>query len=80
MSSEPQSLLVSGSHSAGVTDACPAAPDFYAGAGVRIEVLMVASDLPRRLSKPIVFLVPRNCVIYEQLVYKIIPLTQFSIN
>lgn len=75
MASKPKSLLVSGSHSAVVTDARPAAPDFYAGAGIRIEVLMVASDLPRCLSKPIVFLVPRNCVIYEQLGYKIILLT-----
>lgn len=74
MASKSKSLLVSGSHSAVVTDARPAAPDFYAGAGIRIEVLMVASDLPRRLFKPII-LVPRNCVIYEQLGYKIILLT-----
>lgn len=64
MASKPQSLLVSGSHSAVVTDARPAAPDFYAGAGIRIEVLMVASDLPRYLSQPTIFLVPRNCIIY----------------
>lgn len=80
MASKPQNPLVSGSHSAGVTDACPAVPDFCAGAGIRIEVLMLVSDLPRHLSKPIAFLVPRNCVIYEQLAYKIILLTQFSIN